>query len=98
MYAYFCVYITLVVIGANVCMQSHRYLGNELVSDVGVVEPSPEFKGHTTTTAAGSHDGALDGVGRGEGEGVPSLVGERGVGYTQGHVCTERLKGHQPSC
>ena len=70
----------------------HRDLGNELVSDVGVVEPSPEFKGHTTTTSISSHDGSLYGMSRREGEGVASLVGERGVGYTQGHVCTERLK------
>ena len=74
-----------------------RDLGDELISDVGVVEPSPEFKGHTATTTASPHDGSLDRVGRREGDGMSSFVSERGVGYTQGHVCTKRLKGHQLS-
>lgn len=70
------------------------HLCNELVPDIGVIEPSPQFKGHAATAATSPHDSSLHWVGGGEQERVPGLMCERGVGYTQCHVCAEWLQGH----
>ena len=63
-----------------------------MISDVWIVESSPEFKGHSTARVAGSHDGSLDEMGEGEREGVSGLMVEGGVGDTECHVCAVRLE------
>ena len=69
-------------------------LSYELISDVGVIESPPQFKGHTTIGGTRPHDGSLDEVRGREGERVVGLVCKGGVGDTECHVCAERLEGN----
>lgn len=80
---------------------------NELVPNVGVVEPPPEFKGDTST-ATGSHELPLYWTARWKSQCVPSLMAECWIGHTQGcarsvwlqryvwtYICTVRGMLHQ---
>ena len=69
----------------------YSYFCNELISDIGVVEPSPEFKGHSTITPS-SYEFPLHGKSLGQSQGVSGLMGKGWARDTEGHVSTIGLE------
>ena len=74
------------------CAYVRACLGNELVPDVGIVEPPPQLKLHSTTGPTPLQYLSLDQVAAREWERVAGLVREDGVWDTQRHVRPHQLE------